>query len=74
MKKIENIRVGSLVRYNPHSTSTILDENHNRALGLVISPPQFFGFREKVQVQWFASGSLKTWPCIDDLEVISESR
>ena len=46
-EKIENIKVGSLVRYSPYSTITVRDEKHNRALGLVLSPPQFFGFKEK---------------------------
>tara|TARA_Y100000114_G_C11730510_1_gene313294 strand:+ start:190 stop:423 length:234 start_codon:yes stop_codon:yes gene_type:complete len=73
-EKIENIKVGSLVRYSPYSTITVRDEKHNRALGLVISPPQFFGFKEKVQVQWFTPSNLKTWPNIEDLELVSESR
>ena len=73
-EKIEIIQIGSLVRYSPYSTVTVRDNNHNPALGLVISPPEFFGFREKVQVQWFISGSLKTWPNIEDLELVSEAR
>ncbi len=73
-EKPQSIQVGSLVRYSPYSTITVRDKKHNRALGLVISPPEFFGFKEKVQVQWFTSGSLKTWPNIEDLELVSEAR
>lgn len=73
-EKPESIQIGSLVRYSPHSTITVKDNNQRPALGLVISPPEFFGFREKVQVQWFMSGSLKTWPNIEDLELVSEAR
>ena len=68
------VKIGSLVRYSPHSTITVRDKNHNRALGLVVSPPQFFGFNERVQVQWFISGSLKSWSNVEDLEIVSESR
>ena len=75
-KKPENIAVGSLVRYSPYSTIKVRDRdnNHRLALGLVVSPPQFFGFNEKVQVQWFISGSLKSWSNVEDLEIVSESR
>ena len=73
-KKVESIQVGSLVRYSTYSTITIRDKKANRVCGLVISPPQFFGFQEKVQVQWFTTGSLKTWPNIEDLELVSEAR
>ena len=66
------IKIGSLVRYNPYSTRKVREEH--ALLGLVLSPPQFFGFIEKVQVQWFVSGSLRSWPRVDDLEIVSESR